>query len=145
MKKSTTKRAAPRISDRAADWYAATFGNLNAGAEYIMEATPKLYAMTIDSGIRGKFSRNELMLMLDAMNGHVYNPQYAGSELGMNVANGMALDALDRKWGITDHWGLNRKIADLSPWERACLETWVRAFWQQESHDNIEPYVAELT
>lgn len=144
MEKKKITRCAPRISDRSADFYRRSFGNLNAGAEYILDAFPNLHALTL-GGLRGKFSRKELMLMIDVMNGHAYNPMYAGSELGMNVADGMALDSLDKKWGISDPNALCKRISDLSRVERACLELWGRAFWAQESHDdNAESYVAEL-
>jgi hypothetical protein len=145
MKKSNDiVKTAPRIIEKTADFYRTKFNTLNAGLEYVLEAFPCLYARTI-SDLRGKFTRGELMLFIDAMNGHWYNPHGAGFEMGANVADGMALDHLDEKWGIPEKWALNKKLADITQFDRACLEIWIQAFWNQESYENIEEYVAQLT
>jgi hypothetical protein len=36
------------------------------------------------------------------------------------------------------------KIMDLTLFERACLEIWCRAFWEQNTNDDLEARVAEL-
>lgn len=136
-------KTAPRIIEKTAEFYRGKFSSLNAGLEYILEAFPELYARTIHA-LRGKFTRGELMLMLDVMNGHWYNPHGAGYEMGPNVADGMALDHLDEKWDIPDKWALNKKLADLHNFDRACLEIWIQGFWNQGDHRNIEEYVAAL-
>lgn len=144
MKKSDgITKTAPRLNDKTADWYRKSFESLNAGLEYTLEATPDLYRRTLYD-LQGKFTRGELMLMLDAMNGHRSNPHMAGIELGAHVVDRMALENLDKKWGIPDRWAFNKKLADLSYYDRACLEIWVQAFWAQKKHDKIEEYVAAL-
>lgn len=142
MKLGITKTA-PRISDKSATLYKSIFGNPNAGMEYIGDAFPALYRHTLHD-MRGKFTRGELMLMIDVMNGTWLTPGMAGQHLNANVSDGIALDGLDEKWGI-DGVKLNQKIGGLSIFETACLELWVQAFWQQEEHGNIEEYVAVLT
>lgn len=137
-------KTAPRIVEKTADFYRGKFSTLNSGLEYVLEAMPDLYAHTLHA-LRGKFSRGELMLMIDVMNGHWYNPHGAGQEIPPNVADGMALDALDEKWGIPDKWALNKKLLDLHQFERACLEIWIQAFWNQDEHDNLEEYVKQLS
>jgi hypothetical protein len=144
MKKSNDiVKTAPRIIEKSADFYREKFNTLNAGLEYVLEAFPGLYARTI-ADLKGKFTRGELMLFIDVMNGHWYNPHGAGFEMGANVADGMVLDHLNEKWEIGESWPLNKKLADLHNFDRACLEIWIQAFWNQDDHDNIEEYVAAM-
>lgn len=144
MKKSNDiVKTAPRIIEKTAVFYRDKFSSLNAGLEYIIEAMPDLYAHTMHD-LRGKFTRGELMLMVDVMNGHWYNPHGAGQEMTPNVSDGIALDHLDKKWEI-DGKALNAKLAALTMFDRACLEIWIQAFWNQNDHGNIEEYVAVMT
>lgn len=136
-------KTAPRIIEKTADFYRGKFSSLNAGLEYILEAFPELYAHTIHD-LRGKFTRGELMLCIDVMNGHWYNPRWAGQEMTPNVSDGIALDRLDEKWEI-DGAALNKKLATLTMFDRACMEIWIQSFWAQDDHDNIEEYVAAMT
>jgi len=41
------KATAPRIADRSAEWYKSTFGSVNGGLEYVLDATPQLYRLTL--------------------------------------------------------------------------------------------------
>lgn len=141
MKTGITKTS-PRISDRSAELYKLLCGNPNAGMEYIGDAFSALYRHTLDD-MRGKFSREELMLMIDACNGLWLTPMMAGQHMGAQVSDGIALDALDEKWEI-DGTALNAKVAALTIFETACLELWVQAFWNQEEHGNIKEYVGGL-
>lgn len=141
MKLGITKTA-PRISDKSAALYKSIFGNTNAGMEYIGDAFPALYRHAIDD-LRGKFTRGELMLMIDVCNGLWLTPMMAGQHMISQVSDGIALDGLDEKWEV-DGKELNKKIADLTIFEAACLELWVQAFWQQDEHGNIEEYIAGL-
>jgi len=142
MQKNIIK-VAPRITDKSAEFYRQTGGNLNAGVEYILEAIPDLYRYTLHT-LKGRFTRGELMLMIDVNNGLILTPRIAGQHLGIQVADGIALDYLDGKWEI-DGEELNKKVSNLSLFEAACLELWVQAFWNQEEHGNIEEYVQEMT
>lgn len=136
-------KTAPRITDKTAEFYRENFETLNAGLEYALQAFSQLYKITMHS-LCGKFSRGELMLFIDVMNGHLYNPQFAGQEMTLNVSDGIALDRLDEKWEI-DGAALNKKLAALSMFDRACLEIWIQAFWNQDEHGNIEEYVSAMT
>lgn len=143
MKKSTgITKLAPRITDKSAEFYK-KFQSTNAGVEYVLEAFPELFAHTMHD-LRGKFTRGELMLFIDVMNGHWYNAKHAGQEMPINVADGQSLDKLNEKWETGEPWPLNKKLLDLTWFERACIEIWIQAFWNQDDHSNIEEYVAEL-
>ena len=141
MKTGITKTS-PRISDKSAALYKSIFGSVNAGMEYVGDAVPQLYRLTLHR-LQGRFSRGELMLMLDVGNGSMLTAGMAGQHLGAQVADGIALDRLDVKWEI-DGVALNTKVSGLTIFEAACLELWVQAFWEQEEHDNIEDYVAAM-
>lgn len=144
MQKKIKKNVSPRIFEETQEFYRTHFDSVNAGCEYILEAIPELYARTI-ADLKGRFTRGELMLFIGVMNGHLYNPRGAGYEMGANVADGMALDRLDEKWDIPDKWALNKKLADLHNFDRACLEIWIQGFWAQDDYSNIEEYVAALS
>ena len=136
---------APRIGDPAADFYRGHFSNLNAGLEYTADAFPALYRRTLH-GLRGRFTRGELMLMVDVFNATALVPGMAGQHLGANVADGISLDRLDQKWEI-DGEDLNAKISALTIFEAAVLEIWANGFWYR-SHPaeplDIEAWIARL-
>jgi len=50
--------------------------------------------------------------MIDVFNSTMLTPMLAGQQLDIQVADGIALDALDKKWEI-DGAALNAKIAGL--------------------------------
>jgi hypothetical protein len=136
------KMITPRISMATRDQLRQVFGAAYPGAEYVLNSWPALYKRTIH-GLKGKFDRDELMLMVDAMNGTMLTPGITGQHIGAKVADGIDLDGLDIKrdvGGIT----LKAKIEQLSAFERACLEWWIQTFWIQEDHGDIEEYVATL-
>lgn len=141
--KNEIVKTSPRISSKSADWYKGNFSSVNAGLEYTLESMPSLYRYTLDS-LKGRFSRGELMLMIDVNNGLILTPRMAGQHLGAQVSDGIALDRLDDKWKI-DGKELNKKVSGLTIFEAACLELWIGAFWENHEHTDIEKYVADLT
>jgi hypothetical protein len=94
--------------------------------------------------LKGKFSRGELMLMIDVNNGLMLMSGIAGQHLKAQVSDGIALDHLDEKWEI-DGDKLNKKVAGLTIFQCFCLEIWVAAFWENHENLDIEKYVAEMT
>lgn len=133
----------PRITDKSAEWYREMFSSRNAGLEYILDAMPQIYRLTLHA-LRGRFSRGELMLILDAGNGTTLTAGIAGQHLAIGVADSIALDGLDSKWEV-DKDALNNKIAGLTIFEAACLELWVQGFWRREVTDKkVEEYVREM-
>lgn len=88
------------------------------------------------------------MLIVDVFNATALTPMMAGQQIDINVADGIALDHLDKKWEI-DGAALNAKIASLTIYEAACLEIWANGFWygkNQVDSDNqdVEGWVKTL-
>lgn len=142
MAKTGITKTAPRIADKSAEWYKSTFGSVNAGLEYILDAFPQIYRLTLNN-LKGRFSRGELMLMIDVNNGLILTPRIAGQHLDAQVSDGIALDKLDEKWEI-DGDVLNGKIAALTIFEAACLELWVQAFWERHEDLDVKEYVGDM-
>lgn len=124
----------------------ATFGNAITGIDYAVKAFSRLYRKAL-MDIIGTFEKNELLLMLDNMNGVMLTPAIAGQHIVHNVLDGIALDGLDKKWEI-DADVLNEKLKCLSEMQLIALELWCRAYWEVAYHSdssNIEDYVKQLT
>jgi hypothetical protein len=124
---------APRVSEGAAQFYPTIFSSLNAGLEFTIEGFPVLYRRTLH-GLKGRFEQKELSLMIDVFKATMLTPQMAGQHLAAQVADGIALDRLDQKWGI-DGNALNNKIASLTVFEAACLEIWANGFWYRHTSE----------
>ena len=142
------KAISPKISDVAAEFYPSVFSTLHSGATYTLESFPRLYQRTLHN-LKGRFERNELMLMVDVMNATALTPGMAGHTLLGNVPDGISLDGLDEKWEI-DGPALNEKMSTLHPFDAACLEIWANGFWYREKAEGIssgkelEAWVAQL-
>jgi hypothetical protein len=140
------KPVGPKITAKSFDFYAATFATTNAGTAYTLESFPALYRHTLIRELRGKFERQELLLMLDVCNGLVLTPGMAGQHLPADVSDGIALDNLAHKWDI-DGAAFIAKLRALSIFQLHCLEVWCRAFWEQSGNDGavgIERWVEQL-
>jgi len=140
------KPVGPKITAKSFDFYAATFATTNAGTAYTLESFPALYRHTLIRELRGKFERQELLLMLDVCNGLVLTPGMAGQHLPADVSDGIALDGLAEKWEI-DGPALLSKLHPLSIFQLHCLEVWCRAFWEQSGGENavgIERWIEQL-
>ncbi len=137
----------PRISEAAAKYYSELFDTLNQGAAYALESFPQLYRATLARELRGKFTAGELSAILENVNGLMLSPEAAGQHLPFNIEDGIALEALDEKWGF-DGAGLLEKLRALSLFQSATLELWARAFWVQhtdsDSPESFESYVARM-
>lgn len=138
-----SKVVSPRISEANQKFYGMMFENINQGADYTLDAFPHLYKNTMES-LKGRFSRGELMLMIDVNKGSFLTAIMAGQHLNAKVADGIARNYLDAKWEI-DGKILKEKMAAVSIFEIACLEIWVNSFWAQDDHGNINEYAAEMT
>lgn len=140
-----SKTVSPRVSDSAAEFYPGLFRSLNAGVEFALDAIPQLYRRTLH-GLRGRFSRGELSLMIDVFNATALMPGILGQHLGIQCADGVALDELDEKWEIEKDPFLER-IQALTLFEAACLELWATGFWAtlHEGVDDgwLQPLLAE--
>jgi hypothetical protein len=141
------KALGPKINQKAFDFYEATFASVNAGATYTLESFPALYKHTLLRELKGKFTRPELMVMLDVTNGLFLTPGIAGQHIAMECSDGIALDGLDKKWNVDAELFLPRLQA-LTLFQCNCLEVWCRAFWEQNDNEDaasIEKWVEQLT
>ncbi len=144
------KLTAPRIGEQAAKFYPSVFSSLNAGMEYTADAFPVLYRKTLHD-LRGMFSDGELSLIIDVFNGLILTPGRAGQQIGLSVADGIALDRLDEKLGVGPE-ALNKKISALPVFSRACLEIWANGFWyggnsttkKEGKGNDLESWIAQL-
>jgi hypothetical protein len=132
----------PRISESAAAWLGQNFSSRNAGAEYILEAWQELYRRAMHN-LKGHFTTGELSLMIDTFNSTALTPRLAGQHLALSAHDSMVLDGTDVKWGV-DRESFEIKIAGLDIFACACMEIWVKAFWEQSEHNNLEEYVSRL-
>ena len=140
------KPVGPKITQKSFDFYAATFATTNAGTAYTLESFPALYRHTLIRELRGKFERQELLLMLDVCNGLVLTPGMAGQHLTADVSDGIALDGLADKWEI-DGAALLTKLQGLSIFQLHCLEVWCRAYWELPRNDgmvSVERWIEQL-
>lgn len=143
------QKVTSRINDQPAAWYTANFSSLTGGITYITEALPVLAKRALKN-IEGKFTRGELYLLIDTFNASMLTPELAGQHLELSAEDAMILDGLDKKWNV-DQESFLSKLEGLSFFEKACLEIWVRAFWEGKREnqddvikDDLEEYVAQL-
>lgn len=140
------KATAPRISDQSAEFYPGVFRTLNAGLEYTIAAFPALYRRAL-AEIKGMFSRNELMLVIDVFNGTMLTAGMAGQHVVISVSDGTNLDHMDGKWSI-EAQELICKLRGLTSFQAACLELWANGFWYAKNNQfnmpNIDDHVEML-
>ena len=133
----------PRILDTTEKWLSENFATKHAGAEFVLDAFPVLYRRGL-ADLRGQFSAPELSLLLDVFNGlYFLTPGLLGEHLVAPATYGIRLEGLAEKWGVEKDSFLAR-LDSLSFFERACLEIWLRAFWESGTEDH-EQWVEKLT
>lgn len=140
-----SKRVAPWVTPQAQMWLSETFENLNQGATYLMLSAGPLYRQTLIE-MKGKFTADELRLMLDVMNGTMLTAEWPGATLAGNVRDGIALDALDEKWKINGS-ELIDKINSLHTFQLHTIELWANGFWYGGDRDrelDIDAHVKKL-
>lgn len=122
--------------------------NPTGGVGFLIDSFKSLYRQNLMK-LKGEFERNELLLIIDVMNGTILTPGMAGQHLLGNVADGIALDNLDEKWEI-EKTKLIEKLRLLSIPELALFELWIQGFWEQtldqkplELEEYIQPLLEE--
>ncbi len=138
------KIVSPRIREESKGWYQNHFPSLNAGVTFAMESFPELYKRALLE-IRGKFSREELLLIVDVYNATALTPGMPMLEA--QVGDGIALDYLDQKWGVEED-AIENKILSLTSFQSAALELWANGYWYAHPTKklrDLEKYVEELT
>ncbi len=144
------KKVAPALSDECAKFYEGNFRNINAGVTYALESFPVLYQRALFEIKTIGFTRDELFLVIDVVNGLMLTPGIAGQHLALEVNDGIDLDGLDKKWKVGKDV-LMGKLIGMPIFSIACLEIWAKSFWEgkrggQEDHakTDLEEYVKGL-
>jgi hypothetical protein len=133
----------PRIADTTEKWLSENFSSKHAGAELVLDAFPVLYRRGL-ADLKGQFSGPELSLLLDAFNGLLLAPNLLGQHLVASATDGIRLEGLAEKWGVEPESFLAR-LDSLSFFERACLEIWLRAYWESGAEEDPKAWVGKLT
>ncbi len=137
------KIVAPRIHEGVKNWYAENFPTTNAGVTFVLESFPELYKRALLE-LRGRFSREELMLIVDVYNATALTPGM--SMLDAQVSDGIALDDLDKKWEIEKD-SILQKVKSLTSFQGAVLEMWANGYWYAhpaKKLSDLEKYVKQL-
>jgi hypothetical protein len=131
------------VTATAATTLAQYFETAEVGARYVLNAFPTLLKTTISNDLKGKFTENEVKLMIDVMNATMLTNDSVGHHLLANVEDGITLDKLDQKWEIQGDL-LVDKLKTLTLTQLMLLEIWVQGFWSMEG-DNLDEYVGNIT
>ena len=144
MKKKIPERIklGPTIDKKIKSLIDTMWDKPNTGATYLLDSWPALYNLTLKE-LKGRFSKGELMLFIDVMNGTMLRPGLAGQHLHSNVVDGVDLDKLDEKWEI-DNLSLMEKMNNCTYFQFACIELWCQAFWHRCDDLDIDEYVTRL-
>lgn len=150
MKKAEKKAIAPRIQEATAEWIERMFPSLNAGATMILDAFPHLILSSLDE-IKGKFSRGELMMMIDVLNGHgtvicFGSAPLLGGYLHLSIFDSFRLypGMYEEKWHIENKDDYLSRIASLTRAQLASLEIWIAGLWEKCEEMDFEKEVKKL-
>jgi hypothetical protein len=150
-KAPTPVRANPVIAESVA-WFYEKFPSRNSGAEWVIGTFPHLYRAALARELRGKFTRGELSMILDVLNGSMALMAYVqsgsiGQSIGLSLLDSFEIypGMYEEKWGV-DKKEMMGKIETLTQFQRACLEVWAAFFWQGDYNapDAVEKHCAIL-
>lgn len=133
-----TKTGQLYISEKATQFIDSWFEKRNPGIEFILETFYTTFNHALHE-IKGKFSDNELNLILDTFNGNFLTPQLIGQHLHAQVDDGCKFEYLDEKWEVTKE-DLLKKISELTNFQAAAVELWSSAFWQKHHGQGMEEF-----
>jgi len=152
-KNSDLRAIAPKIRQETAEWYENGFPSLNAGVTFVIESIPHLYQVALGE-MRGMFTRGELNMILDVLNGHGALLAYSspaglvGQHITLSIVDSFKLypGSYEDKWGIDDPKGFVDRLAQRSRWDLACLEIWAARFWEgdYDAPDAVDRHCAPL-
>lgn len=142
MQKSKLKPMAPRVPETNHKWLSDLFPSANAGAEWVLGNFPSLYIGTL-AELRGRFSRGELSMMIDAMNGCMTlftagGVGLAGQRLLLSIYDSFRLypGQYEEKWSVEAD-ELNGKLQACTRFQVVCLELWSAGFWEREDYQDV--------
>lgn len=145
---------APKITDEAAEFYRKYFPvSFNASLTFVLDAFPSFYTRTL-AEMRGVFSRGELGLILDVLNGHGmlllsshHAPALIGQHIALEIHDALCLTpGLAETWKIDDIFGLMERINRLTIFQKICIEIWASGFWKYhniELNEWIKPLIGD--
>jgi hypothetical protein len=138
----------PRVEQKTKAFYDATFSSMNSGAEYVLEMIPALFRSILSNEVKGKFEKEELLMILDLFKDISLKPDFAGYHLPALAKAAIALDASDIKWDV-DSVGFMEKLKSMSVGQIAMLELWTFQFFAQlqeeePSKRTLETWVNQL-
>ena len=132
-----------RLMPDTEKWLAETFERKSPGAEMVLEMAQGLYRRMMRD-LKGVFTEEELLLMIDVLNSTLLTPRMAGEHLLADCEDAIKLDGLDGLHGV-DPGKFLEKLRGLSPYQVAWLEIWVKAYWwHHEEHGDPREYVESL-
>lgn len=137
------KVVTPRIREGTTDWYGENFSSANAGLVFALESFPELYKRGLLE-LKGRFTRGELLFIVDVYNATMLTPGMP--MLDAQVSDGIALDGLDKKWGI-DGPALVKKVEGLTSFQATVLEIWANGYWYARTGGelrDLEKYIQGL-
>jgi hypothetical protein len=126
MKKKTIST---KISESTEAFLQENFTSKGYGASFCLTAFAGVFKRTVHHFQNNLFTKGELSLFIDIMNGTILSPELSGQIFKAQVEDSITLDHMDRKWGVKADT-LLQKLEDLSPSELMILEIWARAFWK---------------
>lgn len=147
MKRKNTKlrQLSPRITEDAVQWYESMFSSSpHAGAKFVLEATPHLYAQTL-AEMRGIFSKGELNMIIDAIKGRsrleYREARVVGQRIVLFIVDTFRLypGIYEDKWSIRDPKGFIMRLSTCTRWQLACLEMWANQYliwWVDHREDD---------
>lgn len=116
---------------RSASAYGGTVGQLR-------EDLTLLQALLADASRRlaGTFSRGEVMLIADSLNGTAFSPE-AVAVFWTEVADNVGLNQAHEKFGLTKKQGqdLARRLKAMPMMDAYAVWHWIRVFWTDPGHD----------
>jgi len=118
----------PQLNQETAEWVDKYYPTKYKGAQTTLEAMPQLFLATI-AEIKGIFSKGELSLIIDVMNGVSITPQIMGRHVLANVSDAMALDDHHKKWDV-EKTTMTNKLSECTIFQKATLEIWAVGFWE---------------
>lgn len=119
----------PRVREPVREFYASMFENQTAGSEFALEAFRFIIRRAL-AELTGKFSEQELILILDVANGLALSSEQFGAHILIDVADAIQFESADKKH-TTDGKALLMKLGTLSTIQLGALGIWAKAFWIQ--------------
>jgi len=112
--------------------------------EFMLMAWKPIWRHSI-AGVKGLFTKNELLLIIDIHNGHMVTFQtYGSNSLAVCISDSIVLDGVDEKWKV-DPGSILEKAKSLTPIQAFCLELWANGYWYgREQEKDYNKYVTQL-